>query len=118
MPASTPFPSGGLVSNNRSIAIAVRLSLACAVFTGTAGFAIAAEELEELEPIVVTAQFREQNVQDTPLAITAISGEMLEARSQTNIVEVAAQAPSVTLKAQAPMFGPAIAAYIRGVGAA
>ena len=37
------------------------------------------------DEIVVTAQFREQNLQDTPLAITAVSGAMLEARSQTNI---------------------------------
>ncbi|HWL63568.1 MAG TPA: TonB-dependent receptor [Steroidobacteraceae bacterium] len=71
----------------------------------------------ELEEVVVTAQFREQNVQDTPLAITAVSAEMLEARSQTNITEVANQAPSVTLKPQSPMFGPSIAAYIRGIGA-
>src|SRR5690349_19684624 len=32
--------------------------------------------------IVVTAQFREQNLQDTPIAITAVSAAMLEARSQ------------------------------------
>ena len=50
------------------------------------------------DEIVVTAQFRAQNLQDTPLAITAVNAEMLEARSQTNISQVAAQAPSVTLK--------------------
>jgi iron complex outermembrane receptor protein len=70
-----------------------------------------------LDEVVVTAQFREQNVQDTPLAITAVSAEMLEARSQTNISEIANQAPNVTLKQQSPMFGPSMAAYIRGIGA-
>ena len=35
--------------------------------------------------IVVTAQFRAQNLQDTPLAITAVSGELLAARGQTNV---------------------------------
>jgi iron complex outermembrane receptor protein len=69
-----------------------------------------------VEEIVVTAQFREQNLQDTPLAITAVSGAMMEARSQTNISEVAAQAPSVTLKPQGTAFGPSLAANIRGVG--
>lgn len=66
--------------------------------------------------IVVTAQFREQNLQDTPLAITAVNSQMLEARSQTDITQVASQAPSVTLKPQGAAFGPSIAANIRGVG--
>jgi iron complex outermembrane receptor protein len=66
--------------------------------------------------IVVTAQFREQNLQDTPLAITAVNAEMLEARSQTDISQVANQAPSVTLKPQGAAFGPALGANIRGVG--
>jgi iron complex outermembrane recepter protein len=66
--------------------------------------------------IVVTAQFREQRLQDTPLAITAVNAEMLEARSQTNIAEITAQAPSVTLKPQGAAFGPSLGASIRGVG--
>jgi iron complex outermembrane receptor protein len=66
--------------------------------------------------IIVTAQFREQSLQQTPLAITAVNAEMLDARSQTNIAEVAAQAPSVTLKPQGTSFGPALGASIRGIG--
>ena len=73
-------------------------------------------DLVELEEVVVTAQFREQSLQDTPIAITAVSAEMLEARSQTSIQEVAAQAPSVTLKPQGAAFGPSLGANIRGVG--
>jgi iron complex outermembrane recepter protein len=76
-----------------------------------------AADTEELDEVTVTAQFREQSVQDTPLAITAISADTLEARSQTNITEVANQAPSVTLKPQGAAWGPSIAAYIRGIGA-
>ncbi len=68
------------------------------------------------EEIIVTAQFRSQKLQDTPLAITAVSAAMLEARSQTNISEVAAQAPSVTLKSNSASYGPSLAANIRGVG--
>ena len=74
-----------------------------------------AEEAASNE-IVVTAQFRAQNLQDTPLAITAVNAEMLEARSQTNIAEVAAQAPSVTLKPQGTAYGPSMTASIRGIG--
>ena len=71
---------------------------------------------EQLEEITVTAQFRSENLQETPLAITAVTGDMLEARSQTSIYEVAAQAPSVLLAPQAQANGSGLIAYIRGVG--
>ena len=66
--------------------------------------------------IVVTAQFREQNLQDTPLAITAMNAELLEARSQTSVEQVAAQAPNVTLTPQGQQNGSGLIAFIRGVG--
>jgi iron complex outermembrane recepter protein len=83
-----------------------------------AGGALAQEAADEdvLNEVVVTAQFREQSVQDTPLSITAISGDLLESRNQTNIAEVTNQAPNVTLKPQGAAFGPSLGASIRGVG--
>ncbi|WP_237437433.1 TonB-dependent receptor [Alteraurantiacibacter aestuarii] len=66
--------------------------------------------------IVVTAEFRETNLQDTPIAITAVNAEMLEARGQTDIAQVAAQAPNVTLKPQPQNGGSGLIAFIRGVG--
>ncbi len=71
---------------------------------------------DRVADIVVTAQFREQNLQDTPIAITALNAAMLEARSQTNIADVANQAPNVTLRAAGANNGPSIFASIRGVG--
>lgn len=68
------------------------------------------------DEIVVTAQFREQNLQDTPLAITAVTGDMLERRSQTELSEIARQAPNVTLAGQNQEYGSAMIAYIRGIG--
>ncbi|HTN13397.1 MAG TPA: TonB-dependent receptor [Sphingomonadaceae bacterium] len=68
--------------------------------------------------IVVTAQLREQNVQDTPLSITAVSGELLEARSQTKLTDIAAQAPNVLLQQNPSGSGASMRAYIRGVGQA
>ncbi len=67
--------------------------------------------------IIVTAQFREQNLQDTPLAITAVNAETMEAKSQTNLAQVADSAPNVTLKPQGASFGPSISVSIRGIGA-
>jgi iron complex outermembrane receptor protein len=78
--------------------------------------AMAAEERSDLEEVVVTAQFREQKLQDTPIAITAVNAAMLEVRGQTNIAEVAAQAPNVSLRPQPQNGGSGLIAFIRGVG--
>lgn len=66
--------------------------------------------------IVVTAQFREQKLQDAPLAVTAMTGAMLEARGQSSIADVGNSAPNVTLRQAPATYGPAVVAYIRGVG--
>ncbi len=75
-----------------------------------------ADEGARTSEIVVTAEFRQANLQDTPIAITAVNSEMLEARGQTNIADVAAQAPNVTLTPQPQNGGTGLIAYIRGVG--
>ena len=77
---------------------------------------VASRANQDLEEVVVTAQFREQKLQDTPIAITVYSGDQMEARSQTNLAQVADTAPNVTFKAQGASFGPSITASIRGVG--
>jgi iron complex outermembrane receptor protein len=69
-----------------------------------------------LEEIVVTAEFRQASVQDTPIAITAVNAEMLESRSQTNLFQITAQAPNVSLRPAGTSFGSALVAYIRGIG--
>ncbi|MBO9581698.1 MAG: TonB-dependent receptor [Sphingobium sp.] len=66
--------------------------------------------------IVVTAQFRTQRLQDTPIAITAMNSATLQARSQTNIVDIGQFAPSVNLSNAASFNGNAVAAFIRGIG--
>lgn len=68
------------------------------------------------DDIVVTAQFRSQSLQKTPIAITAVNAEIMEARSQTSVVDIANQAPSVTLKPAGAGMGPALQASIRGIG--
>ncbi|CAH0495653.1 TonB-dependent receptor [Novosphingobium sp. CECT 9465] len=66
--------------------------------------------------IVVTAQFREQRLQDTPLSITAVDAALLASRNQTDISQIAAQAPNVQLTQMGAAFGSSMAAYIRGIG--
>ncbi|MXO67063.1 TonB-dependent receptor [Altericroceibacterium endophyticum] len=72
----------------------------------------------QIQEIVVTAQFRDQNLQDTPLAITAIDSALIEARSQSNIEDVAKSAPSVQFTSGGQGGGAQTAAVnIRGIGA-
>ena len=93
------------------------LALLGGLLTAAPAMANDAEEEDARETdIVVTAQFREQKLQDTPLAITAVDSELLEARSQTDIVQVAAQAPNVQLTPLGGAYGPSVSIFIRGVG--
>jgi iron complex outermembrane recepter protein len=69
-----------------------------------------------LQEVVVTAQFRNENVQETPLAITAVNAETLAERGQTSLTQITQDSPSVQLNSTATAFGPSMSAYIRGIG--
>ena len=75
----------------RSHALTARAAAALIPLAGLLAtqVALAAEETGGIEEVIVTAQFREQNLQVTPLPITAVTGDMLERRSQTDIADVA-----------------------------
>ena len=75
-----------------------------------------ADTANQLEEITVTARYVRENLQETPIAITAITGDALEARGFTNIVDVTKVAPNVTLQQSGSNGGKAAVAYIRGVG--
>ncbi|CAM8672915.1 TonB-dependent receptor [Sphingobium sp.] len=66
--------------------------------------------------IVVTALFRSQRLQDTPIAITALDARALEARGQASVTDIAASAPNVTIQQSSSGFGNAAAISIRGIG--
>lgn len=94
----------------------VAAAVSAALTTASLSAAAAENAVEELAEVVVTAQFVEQNLQETPVAITAITGEMLEARSQTRIADVTAQSPNVLLQVNPAGGGNSMRAFIRGVG--
>jgi iron complex outermembrane receptor protein len=63
-----------------------------------------------LSEIVVTAQRREQSVQDVPIAVTALNGETLQANRVVNVADLSGLAPGVTVRTAAggsslPQFG-------------
>ena len=76
----------------------------------------AAEAPAGIAEIVVTAQFRSQRLQDTPISITAIDSALLASRNQTDLSQIAAQAPNVVLNAQGGAYGSSLGASIRGIG--
>src|SRR5262245_51125260 len=71
---------------------------------------------EALEEIVVTARFREENLQQTPLAITAFTGEFLEARGSTSTLDLDAFVPNAVIAPLGAGWGSTAAAFIRGIG--
>ncbi len=67
-----------------------------------------------LEEIVVTAERREQNLQDIPISATVLSGEQLNQRGVVNLNDVQQVAPSVAINT----FNRSTYINIRGVGIA
>jgi iron complex outermembrane receptor protein len=76
---------------------------------------VAAQE-SALEEIVVTARFREENLQQTPLAITAFSGANMEARNLTDVTMLDTFSPNTLIQPLGAGWGSTMAAFIRGVG--
>lgn len=72
-----------------------------------------AAEDEGLGEIIVTAQHRQQNLQDVPLSVSVVNAEMIENAGVTDLESLAAAFPSVTIARQAN----ASSVYLRGVGA-
>ena len=101
----------------------IRASLACKGLTSilglsalvVAGTAFAEDQLEE---VVVTAQKRSQNIQDVPIAVTAITATELETKGINDVSKLSALAPNVQLDAGTPFSGSnaVLSAYIRGIG--
>lgn len=93
--------------------------MACSALT-TPAFA----QDEEAEPqatrntdnvIIVTATRRAQDVQEIPLAVTAISPQQLEAQRVINIQQISALAPSFTAS-QAQLASGSVVLRVRGIG--
>ena len=57
---------------------------------------VAIEGERPMEEIVVTAQYREQDVQDVPIAMNAFSAEQIEKASITDLADVSRLAPDFT----------------------
>jgi iron complex outermembrane receptor protein len=69
-----------------------------------------------LEEVIVTARYREENLQQTPIAITAITAEDVEQRGFTTTSDIAYSVPNASFRPAQAAFGNTQTAYIRGIG--
>jgi iron complex outermembrane recepter protein len=87
--------------------------------TVTPVFAQDSSEIEQqrggLGDIVVTARRREESLQDTPVSVTAVNSEIIEARGIANFVDLAKITPNVKIHDTPGGIGAA-AIYMRGIG--
>lgn len=89
--------------------------VAAFALTPTPAHAQGADAGEGVEEITVTARRREESLQDVPLAISAVSGELLESVGAPDIVAVAQTVPNLTLEVSRGT-NTTLTAFIRGVG--
>ena len=73
-------------------------------------------ELEHLGDIVVTATRQATNLQETPIAITAITADALQERGITNMSDLTSVVPNSQFRRVHGAFGPGVSAFIRGIG--
>ncbi|MBV1687617.1 TonB-dependent receptor [Novosphingobium sp. G106] len=76
-------------------------AIAVAAWVPAVAHAQQAEGSVGLEEIVVTAQKREQSLQDVPIAVTAVTQENLQANRIFTVNDLSAVAPGVTVKPSA-----------------
>jgi iron complex outermembrane receptor protein len=77
--------------------------------------AVDAEDAGGLGDIIVTATYSAQKLQDTPIAITAITGEGLAARGLDNIQEIGGSIPNVFIRPGSAGQAGAVTIAMRGV---
>ena len=78
-------------SNKRGVWLPLLFAVATLMESG----APVAQEQGYLEEIMVTAQKREQNIQDIPVAVTALSGEQLVEHGITDMFDLQQSAPGL-----------------------
>jgi iron complex outermembrane receptor protein len=76
---------------------------------------VAAEEDDGIGDIIVTARRREESLLDVPIAVSALSGEQLEAQGALDITDIAQSVPNVSLEVSRGT-NSTLSAFIRGVG--
>ena len=110
--------------NHRHISRMVTAGLLAATTLSFGGIAHAEETTpgastsSGLEEITVTARKRKESLQETPIAISAFSGNALEQRQVSSVTGLDRVVPNLVVSETAPVGGSSAAAsfFIRGIG--
>ena len=85
-------------TNNNSGSIARFLITCCGLILLGMSSAIVAQDEVGIEEVVVTAQRREQNLQDVPISITAFNADAVEAFMFNDVTEYVTRTPNISWK--------------------
>lgn len=80
--------------------VALYVASAAATLSATPQAALAAESIDDLQVVVVTAQKREENIRDVPITISATSGERMRELGVSDLDELAFYIPGLNVQEQ------------------
>lgn len=105
-------------TSDRALGIALAGAALLLATTSPALAQDAAGNSDTLEEIVVTAQKRNENMQSTPIAISAFTADSIAKKGLADIQQVSRLAPNVSFDFTSPISGASNAAsvFIRGIG--
>lgn len=97
---------------------AISLMVASAVLATGSVHAQVSQSGFMLEEVMVTARKREENLQSTPIAVSAFTGNELENRQITSTDQLSEVTPNLTFDSVSPASGSSSAGqiFIRGIG--
>lgn len=100
------------MSNIKHKATLIPILAICAFQSEIQASAAPEEGARVLEQIVVTAQRREQTLQDVPISVNAISGDSLKGRGIDSLGALSSAVPALAV----PRVGSVVTPFLRGVG--
>lgn len=87
---------------------------ACAALIPLSGFAQDTSGEARLDEIVVTAQKREQKLQDVPIAVSVVSGDLAESTASFSVESLRQLVPSLNIRKTNTQLNQSV--FLRGVG--
>ena len=117
--ASSVWDRGRSLTSVVALTVGVALTIPGTFATHSAAAAEQGASAANADPIgevIVSARFRKENLQNTPLAITALTGTQLAVKSAGDVIDIGKWSPNVTIDHLGAGWGPTLAASIRGIG--
>ena len=98
--------------HKKNLAMAVAASLGSLAAAGSA----IAQETTVFEPVIVTAQKREQNIYEVPVAISAFTADTIEKQGISNLTDIGKFVPNLNVTEFSAGHTSSANPFIRGIG--